>query len=435
MTSAPPARAVVVGSGPNGLASAITLARGGARVRVLEATTTPGGGMRSFLNERFGTVHDHCSAVHPLARLSPFFRRIGLQRSVEFVTPPRPFAQAMERGSGPLGRTVATFAGIATHAMLPPGAPLALGTGLLLGGAGLVAGWPIPIGGTQRITDFLVEHLEELGGEIECNRPVSPHDLPEEIETADLVLWDTDAELAHSAAGGVDRRSGQIGEAVTRRGPRRYGPGAAKADFVTNAPIPWSDARLSEAATVHVGGTWRQMASAERSVGHGVLAEHPVMLVSQPSVFDPTRAPRGLHTVWAYAHVPADSSVDPADLITREIERYAPGFSKTVLDARTSTAASMAEYNMNYVGGDIASGATRGLQLVTSGHAGVRPGSGLRGRLEGVATAPWTLPRRGWYLCSGTTPPGPGVHGMSGAIAASLALRQRRAEQSPRGRR
>lgn len=422
--------AVVVGSGPNGLAAAITLADAGLRVRVLEAADSPGGGLRSFRNERFGTLHDHCSAVHPLARISPFFRRFGLEREVRFVTPPRAWAQAMEADSGgasalpsaagPVSRSAASFAGVAAHAMLPPASPLALGTGALLGGAGLLSGWPIPVGGSQAIADALVRRAESLGVLIECGRRVDPADLPAELEAADLVFWDTDPAAAHRA--------------VSPGGPsssRRYGPGAAKADFVTSASIPWRDPRLRRAGTVHLGGAWGEVARAEREVNAGRLPAHPFSLVSQPSLFDPTRAPEGLHTVWAYAHVPHGSRADPAEIITREIERFAPGFAATVLDVTTTTAAGFPAFNPNCVGGDIASGATRGWQLLTSGTLARGPVSG-RGPVpgkrfqRGLLAAPWALPREGWFLCSGATPPGPGVHGMSGHIAARLALRELR---------
>ncbi|MDR6892032.1 hypothetical protein [Falsarthrobacter nasiphocae] len=334
--------------------------------------------------------------------------------------------------------------------MLPPHTPLALGTAALLGGTGLLAGWPIPRGGSQAIVDFLVRTLESLGGTIECNRRVDPGALPPEILSADLVLWDTDATTAHLAA-----------RPDTPAPPRRYGPGAAKADFVTNAPIPWSDPAMRQAGTVHLGGTWSDVSAAERAINSGRPAEHPVVLVSQPSLFDSSRAPAGLHTVWAYAHVPFGSRENPAEIITREIERFAPGFSATVLDVRTTTAEQLSEYNLNYVGGDIATGATRGLQMLTGGslrkaRAGESTGAaslgpaggpgldrGLRKSWRSVlssstrlrlpvhsllswparfAASPWTLPRPGWYLCSAATPPGPGVHGMAGYIAARLAL-------------
>lgn len=385
-------QAVVVGSGPNGLAAAITLAEAGVRVLVLEAEATPGGGLRSFRNEAFGTVHDHCSAVHPLARISPFFRRLGIEREVRFITPPAPFRQGMDPGAGPLRRAAGTFAGIAAHAMLPPGSPVALATGAALGGVGLALGWPIPEGGSQRIADALVRRLESLGGRIECGRRVAPEALPPEILEADLVLWDTDADLALTAAAGRPPRR-----------PRQYGPGAAKADYVTSAPIPWTDPRMARAGTVHLGDGWAEVSRAEKAVNAGRAAKHPVVLVSQPSLFDPTRAPAGLHTVWAYAHVPAGSDADPAAMITAEISRWAPGFEETILDVRTVSARGMAAGNGNYVGGDIASGATRGLQLLTTRHR---------------------LPRPGWFLCSGAAFPGPGVHGLSGVIAAKTALRQ-----------
>jgi phytoene dehydrogenase-like protein len=410
--------AVVVGSGPNGLSGAIVLARAGYAVTVLEASDRPGGGLKSFTHESYGTVHDHCSAVHPLARLSPFFRSLGLEDAVEFVTPSRAFAHPLGSddvnwpGPTPPGTGLerlrraavagaAAFGGVASHAMIPPSRPVAVATGALLGGAALTTGWPIPIGGSQRIADFLVHTLESLGGTVRCGARVRPATAPEdfpEIAAADIVLWDTDVRVAQEAASGVPAA------------PRRYGLGAAKADFVTSAPIPWRDARVAQAGTVHLGGPWSRIAASEKAAARGEHPERPVTLVSQPTRFDPTRAPLGLHTVWAYAHVPAHSTEDPRQIITREIERWAPGFADTVLDARCRTAEDIELHNANFVGGDIASGATQGLQLLTSG-------TGLN---------PWALPRPGWFLCSGATPPGPGVHGMSGVIAAQLALRSAR---------
>lgn len=407
--------AIVVGSGPNGLSGAIILARAGYLVTIIEAMDQPGGGLKSFKNEDFGTVHDHCSAVHPLARLSPFFRSLGLENKVKFVTPQSAFAHPLGSDDSAWsenlsGRTsllkevpqiarakIASFGGIASHAMIPPSQPVALATGILLGGAALTTGWPIPIGGSQGIADFLVHTFKNLGGSLQCGVHVHPKNVLEdfpEIEAADIVLWDTDVALAHEAASGRPSKT------------RRYGLGAAKADFVTNSPIPWRDSRLSNAGTIHLGGEWGRISSSEKAATRGKQPERPFTLVSQPTLFDPTRAPSGVHTVWAYSHVPAGSTEDPRKIITREIERWAPGFADTVLDARWKTAADLELHNPNYIGGDITAGATQGFQLLTSGT-----------RLN-----PWELPRAGWYLCSGSTPPGPGVHGMSGVIAAKLAI-------------
>lgn len=408
--------ALVIGSGPNGLSGAIVLAKAGYSVTVLEAAESPGGGLKSFKNEVFGTVHDYCSAVHPLARISPFFQSLGLERSVKFVTPPRSFAHPLgsynakwtnqnsqKFGLSRLRRAAisktASFGGVAAHAMIPPHSPVALATGILLGGASLTVGWPIPIGGSQRIADFLIHRFKGLGGTLRCGVQVRAESIFEdfpEIATADIVLWDTDVNLAYEAASGHPSVS------------RRYGIGVAKADFVTCSPIPWRDSRLVNAGTIHLGGTWSQISVAEKTAARGERPEHPFTLVSQPTLFDRTRAPEGIHTVWAYSHVPAGSTEDAGKIVTQEIERWAPGFKDTILDVRHRTAAALESHNANYIGGDITSGATQGFQLMTSG----------------VGINPWALPRPGWFLCSGATPPGPGVHGMSGVIAARLAIRK-----------
>lgn len=263
---------------------------------------------------------------------------------------------------------------------------------------------------------------------IECNRYVDPTDLPIEITSADIVLWDTDPELAYHASSP---------NSFSKRPGRRYGPGAGKADFVTDSPIPWLDHRFEKAGTIHLSGSWQEISKVEKSVNAGKIPDRPFVLVSQPSLFDSSRAPNGLHTVWAYAHVPNGMKDSPTSIIKKEIERFAPGFSKAILDVKSISANEYSHYNPNYVGGDITGGATRGSQLFTSGNfKGNDQSTALIAREsffsdmhnfpKRLIKEPWNLPKEGWYLCSGATPPGPGVHGMSGYIAAKLALSELR---------
>jgi phytoene dehydrogenase-like protein len=461
--------AVVVGAGPNGLAAAITIARAGRSVLVLEAATTVGGGMRSAASTEPGFVHDVCSTIHAFGAVSPFFASLPLaERGVRWIEPEVALAHPLDDGPaafavrsldetaaangggryrrlvgpavqrwdalapallGPLARvprhpfTLARFgvpallpatstarwldddrgaalvAGCAAHAILPLGHVTTTSFAIMLLASAHRGGWPVAEGGSQRIADALAAHLRSLGGEIRCNAPVrSMRDLP----AARAVLFDLVPRQVASIAG--DR----LPSRWRRRAERfRHGPGVFKIDYALDGPVPWLDAQCRRAGTVHVGGTLDDVRRAEAEVGEGRHPDRPFVLAAQASVCDPTRAPEGKHTFWAYCHVPAGSTVDMTDAIERQIERFAPGFRDVVLARRTTNSAQFATYNESYVGGDIAGGAHDGLQLV------LRPFAGR----------PYRTADDALFLCSASTPPGGGVHGMCGMHAAESALR------------
>ncbi len=399
--------AVVVGSGPNGLAAAIRLAESGISVTVYEASAIPGGGARSYINERFQTVHDACSAVHPLAICSPFFRRIGLVKAITFVQPEKPVGHPLYsdsegwvdncKGKKTFKQSLAEFAGIAAHAMCPLESPVALGTGVLLGGLAKTVGWPIIVGGTQKIVDYLLQYLSSFDAEVICDKEVTADNYEELLSNADIVLWDTDARLPWSIINGRSAAESN----------RKFRTAAAKIDFVTDASIPWREVDLLRAGTIHLGGTWRSIYRKEKETALGILQQRPFMLVSQPSLFDETRTPAGLHTVWSYAHVPTNEGGDLKSIMLAEMERWAPGFTETILDTKVTMPSDLEKYNPNYVGGNIFSGATTGMQFFRTGYK-CKPHSRKYGN---------------WFLCSAATLPGPGVHGMSGVLAATRALK------------
>ncbi len=464
--------AVVVGAGPNGLAAAIVLAQAGRSVQVLEAEPTIGGGTRSAAMTLPGFLHDICSAIHPLAIGSPFFgtlplREHGLelihspavlahplddgsaallQRSIEatgeslgpdaaawsalmsplvrqsvalgeevlgpFRIPRHPFLMtrfgmlalrsavglATSRFSGPHAR--ALFGGLSAHSMLRLDRPPSAAFGMLLGTFGHAVGWPLPRGGSQQVADALASHLRSLGGEIVTGRRVRTlADVPH----ARAVLFDLGPKQLLTIVG--DRFPSGYRKALMRY---RYGPGAFKLDYALDGPIPWRSAACAQAATVHLGGTLEEIAAAEAAVWRGEHPERPFVLLAQQSLFDPTRAPAGKHTLWAYTHVPNGSTFDMTDRIERQIERFAPGFRDRILARSVMTAADFERYNPNYVGGDINAGVQDLGQLFT------RPT---------IRLDPYTTPVRGLYLCSSSTPPGGGVHGMCGYHAARSALR------------
>ncbi len=468
--------AVVVGSGPNGLAAAITLARAGRSVCVFEAGDTVGGGMRTKALTLPGFVHDVCSAVHPLAVGSPFFRSLPLEHyGLEWIEPPTPLAHPLDDGSavtlersveataeglgadaaayqklmGPLAqewdaiieeilgplrpprhplalarfgahairsvaglakstfsgeRARALLAGIAAHGMLPLEQPPSAAFALVLGMAGHAVGWPIPRGGSQRIADALAGYLRALGGDIVTEHEVTSLDA---LPTARMILCDiTPRQLLRI---GGNRLPAHYRQQLERY---RYGPGACKVDWALDGPIPWQAEACGRSATVHVGGTLEEIAASERAAWKGVPSERPYALVTQPSLFDATRAPEGKHTAWAYCHVPAGSNVDMTEHIEAQIERFAPGFRERILARHTMTAKGMEAYNANYVGGDINGGVQDLRQLFT------RPT---------IRMVPYSTPARGLYLCSSSTPPGGGVHGMCGYFAARYAMRARAA--------
>jgi phytoene dehydrogenase-like protein len=465
--------AVIVGAGPNGLAAAITLARAGKQVLVLEAKETIGGGTRSAELTLPGFVQDICSALHPLGVASPFFRDLPLaQYGLEWVYPTASLAHPLDDGTavmlegtvaetaanlgpdaaayrrlmgplvdgwqgllddvlGPLRfpahplrmarfgatallpaatlarmvfrgeRARAVFAGMAAHAMIPLTQPATAAFGLILGLVGHAVGWPMAQGGSQRIADALGAHLESLGGEIVTDHPVQSNgDLPQ----AQATLFDTSPRGMVQIAG--DRLPAGYREALSRF---RYGPGVFKVDYALDGPIPWRAAECLRAGTVHIGGTLEEIAGAEAAVWRGEHPEWPYVLLAQQSLFDATRAPEGKHTAWAYCHVPHGSTVDRTDRIEAQLERFAPGFRERVLARHTFTAAEMEAYNPNYVGGDINAGIQDLRQFFT------RPV---------VRANPYTTPVRDLYLCSSSTPPGGGVHGLCGMYAAEAALRR-----------
>ena len=464
--------AIVVGAGPNGLSAAIELARAGLAVGLLEAKGTIGGGARSSELTLPGYVHDICSAIHPMAVISPFFRSLPIeQHGVEWVHPPASLAHPFEDGSAALlfrsvdetGQTLGAdqkayrnlmsplvanadiifneilrpvrfpgrpfamlhfgmnavrsaaglaasrfkehrakglFAGCAAHSMLPlqkPGSG-AIGLALLL--ASHLAGWPFARGGSQKIADSLAAHLTNLGGEIQLEHPVdSIRDLP----MPRCVLFDLTPRQVVSIA------NEQLPSSYSRKLSRfRYGPGSFKVDWALNGPIPWKAAECLLAATVHVGGRMEEIMASEDAAWNGRHSERPFVLVAQHTLFDSTRAPAGKHTGWAYCHVPHGSSMDMTEKIEMQIERFAPGFRDLIIARHTYSAIELERHNPNLIGGDIGGGANDLWQFIA------RPV---------LRFDPYATPNRSLYICSSSTPPGGGIHGMCGYWAARSALR------------
>jgi phytoene dehydrogenase-like protein len=461
--------AIVIGSGPNGLAAAIVIARTGRRVLVLEAEPRLGGGVRSAELTLPGFVHDICSAVHPFAAISPVFRTMPLGASgLEWIAPSAMLAHPLDDGSaalvhrsieetasgfgsdarsyrrlmqpivddwpllegavlGPLrmpkhplalarfglvalrsaesvarhafanDAARAMFGGIAAHSMLPLDRLLTAGVALVLGAMTHVAGWVLPRGGAQTLTDALAAHLRALGGEIVSGTPVrSIDDLP----PARAVLCDLSPKPLLRIAG---HRFPQWYRRKLER--YRYGMGVFKVDWALDAPIPWRNDACARAGTVHLGGTLQEIAQSEQQTWNGRPAQNPFVLLSQPTLFDPSRAPAGKHIAWAYSHVPHGSDVDMLPRIERQIERFAPGFRDRVLARSVMRPSDLERHNANLVGGDIAAGVTDIRQFFT------RP-----------TRRTYSTPVPGLYICSASTPPGVGVHGMCGYFAAQRAL-------------
>lgn len=465
--------ALVVGSGPNGLAAAIELARAGRSVRVLEAAETIGGGLRSAELTLPGFVHDVCSAIHPLAAASPFFRDLPLAaHGLELVDPPAPLAHPLDDGSAAvlersldetaagLGRDGAAwarllgplvddwevlmegalgpvrvprhpvalarfalkglrsstalaaaefrdeparalFGGMAAHALLPLTRSPSAAFGLVLALLGHAVGWPVVRGGTQRLADALAAHAAALGVELVTARPV--HSL-EDVPRARAVLLDVTPRQVVAIA--ADRLPPRYRRALERF---RYAPGAFKVDWALSEPIPWRAPVCARAGTLHLCGTLEEIAHAEEAVARGRHPERPYVLVAQQSLFDDTRAPAGQHTAWAYCHVPNGSTVDMTDAIEAQLERFAPGFRDVVLARAVHPPRELERYNANYVGGDVNGGLQDLRQLLT------RPAARV---------SPYATPVPGLYLCSASTPPGGGVHGLCGYFAARAALRR-----------
>jgi phytoene dehydrogenase-like protein len=466
--------AIVVGSGPNGLAAAITLARAGCSVLVYEANATIGGGARSAELTLPGFLHDVCSAVHPLAAGSPFFKTLPLERfGLEWIQPEIPLAHPLNSGTAaclhrdvettaeqlhadarayrrlmePLARdweklaseflqpmlhlprhpialarfgvpalcpttllskilfkhdpARALFAGIAAHSFLPLEAIASSAFALVLGTAAHAVGWPIPTGGSQSISNALAACLREFGGQIETNRRIENlNDLPKSrVALLDVSAWNF-LRIAGDKLPPAYRR---------RLESFRHGPGIFKIDYALSEPIPWKAEACRRAGTIHLGGTLDEIATAEREVTGGKIPERPFTLLAQQSLFDTTRAPHGQHTLWAYCHAPFDCNIDMSDRIESQIERFAPGFRDCVLARHKMGAADLEQANPNLAGGDINGGAANLTQLIA------RPI---------LSPTPYRTPLRGVYLCSASTPPGGGVHGMSGYHAACAALRE-----------
>ncbi|MGA5184746.1 phytoene desaturase family protein [Streptomyces pseudogriseolus] len=461
----------IVGSGPNGLAAAVTMARAGLTVEIHEQAPTMGGGLRGEALFDSEVRHDLCAAVHPMAAASAFFRAFDLEaRGVRLLQPPIPYAHPLDGGVaafayrdlaetrdrlGPDGqRWYRLMAPLVRHSSgvtdfllsgqrsLPadPAAPLYLGPrvlGQLLRGNGLrteaaralltgvaahavgrlpglpagaiamllghlahASGWPLPQGGSHRIAEALADDLTAHGGVVHTGRRVT--DLAE--LDAQVIMLDTTPRGLLAMAG--DRLPPRYRRALERF---RYGPGAAKADFLVSEPVPWADPEVGRAGTVHLGGTRADILATENAAARGLAAEEPFVLLVDPAVTDPGRAVGGRRPIWAYAHVPNGDTRDPVPLITRRIERYAPGFTDTVIAARGVSAAAYESHNPNYPGGDIGAGALTLTQSV------FRPTP---------AWNPYRTPLPGVYLCSASTPPGPSVHGMCGHLAALAALRR-----------
>jgi phytoene dehydrogenase-like protein len=464
---------VVVGSGPNGLAAAIAIARTGRSVTVYEANDEIGGGARSAALTLPGFVHDVCSAFHPMGAVSPFFNSIRLSEyGLRWIQPDAPLAHPFDDGSavvlersvdvtasqlgtdgdawrdlfapfvsrwdrvfletlGPLvhvprypfllvrfglsamrsARALtrrfrneparALFGGLAAHSFLPLEQTFTAAFGMVMGITAQSVGWPIAAGGSARIADALAAHLASLGGVIVTGRRVQQMaDLP----TARAYLFDTSPAQLDLIAG--DRLSVGYRRALHRY---RRGPGVFKLDYAIDGPIPWRAAECLRAGTVHLGGTFDEIAAGEREVWRGGHAERPFVLVGQQSLFDDTRAPSGKHTVWAYCHVPNGSTFDMTSRVEAQLERFAPGFRDRVLKRAVSMPADLERRNANDAGGDISNGAHTLPQLL------MRPT---------WAIDPYPTSARDIYLCSAATPPGGGVHGMCGYHAARSALRR-----------
>lgn len=443
--------AVVVGAGPNGLAAAVVLAEAGREVLVVEARDTPGGGARTKELTLPGFRHDVCSAIHPMGPATPFLtgRDLGIEwcrpevdvthpfddgsaASLESVGPrwntlfdpirkewddiagdmlgpqlrvPRHPIDFLRMGvrSLPPATTVARwlgtrdgslFIGAAAHANTHLGRPLSATAGVALFAAGYVGGWPCARGGSQAITDAMVDRLQRLGGTIECDREITRFD---ELPPAGAYVFDTSAWSLRDICG--DR--------VPSFDSFRRGGGSFKVDYALDGPVPWTNEESRRAGTVHLAGTWGEVAHGEREVFKGRIPDRPYVLVAQQSIFDDTRAPEGKHTLWAYCHVPNGSTVDMTERIERQIERFAPGFRDLVLARHVIAPADLERHNPNMPGGDIAVGAPDGFQVL------------FRPR---VARDPYRMAENIW-LCSAATPPGGGVHGLCGLQAARSVLR------------
>ncbi len=468
-------KACVVGAGPNGLAAAIVLAQAGLQVDVLEAQSTPGGAARTLELTLPGFQHDFGSAVYPLGAGSPFFSSLPLRNhGLEWIHSPAALAHPLDDGTavmlerdlgetrdslgidGPAWdklmrpfaerwtefapevlrpvpfiprhpwlmarfgmvvlrsaravagrfrkeRTRALFAGLAAHSFLSLDEPLSAAFAILMAAPAHAVGWPIPRGGAQSLTNALCGYLSTFGSKVKTSSPVDNlAALANVFPKYDLTLCDLTPRQLVEIAGG------RLSERYKRRlGKYRYGAGVFKVDYALNAPIPWKAPDCLRAATVHLGGTFDQIAASEKAIRMGQNADRPFVLLAQPSLFDSTRAPAGKHTAWAYCHVPNGSKVNVLDKLEDQIERFAPGFREYVLARRVFSPADLETMDANLVGGDIGGGAMEIRQFL------------FRPTWRHYATS-----ARDIYICSASTPPGGGVHGMCGYHAAKMALSQ-----------
>ncbi|HEV7951294.1 MAG TPA: NAD(P)/FAD-dependent oxidoreductase [Glaciihabitans sp.] len=462
----------VVGAGPNGLAAAVTMARAGLKVRVFERNSAIGGGARTAELTLPGFHHDICSAVHPMALASGFFQRFRLQDRIELVLPEISYGHPLDGGRAgiayrDLARTAeglgvdgpawaslfgplvdraqklaeftgsnllaiprhpltmmlfglrmleqgspawntrftgeaapAMFSGVAAHSIRPMPSPSTAAAALTLGTYAHARGWPVPVGGSGAIINAMADDLRAHGGEIVVDAEIASVD---ELPPSRATLLDVTPRALLAMTG--DRLPARYASVLENFS---YGNAVAKVDFALSGPVPWTNPKLHGAGTLHVGGTRDEIAAAEADVARGRHSDNPYVLVAQPSSFDSTRAPAGSHVLWAYTHVPKNSDIDQTEAIIRQLERFAPGFRDLILATASRTAKDMENYNPNYIGGDIAAGAPGVVQLV---------------RRPVLSTEPWRTPLAGIYLCSSSTPPGPGVTGLPGVHAARSALR------------
>jgi phytoene dehydrogenase-like protein len=471
----PATDAVVVGAGPNGLAAAITIAREGRSVTVLERAADVGGGARSAELTLPGFVHDVCSAVHPFGRTSPFFREANLERhGLRWVEPPAAFAHPLDDGRafivtrdvdataaqlgrdrdayrglvGPLVRGFgelipdilapfhiplrprravrlarfgfhalqpatwlarrfrdaparAVLAGAAAHSVLRLDEPISGAAALVMLGSAHHDGWPFPEGGAGRVSEALAAELRALGGTIDTGREVTAL---EDMPRAKVALFDTSPRALERAASSrlPERYRGKLRN-------YRYGPSVFKLDIAIEGPIPWRNEAVGRAGTVHLGGTFEEIARGEADAASGRVNDRPFVLLAQQSPFDRSRAPGNGNTVWAYSHVPHASTVDYTEIILRQIERFAPGFRERILKVAATTPAELEAYNPNNIGGDMSGGRIDLRQLFTRPVARVDP---------------YSTPDPRLFLCSSSTPPGGGIHGMCGWHAAHSVLRR-----------
>lgn len=465
------AKADVIGSGPNGFAAAIRLQENGYPTTIYEAKNSIGGGMRSAEITLPGFMHDICSAIHPLAIGSPFFKTLPLRKyGLEWIQPEVPLAhpfdeeppalleRSIEATGCSLGedakayknlmesfvtnwpllenavlgalhfpshpillaklafkalrscssltrqtfqgkRARALFAGLSAHSMMPLNWSLTAGFGLILAILGHAVGWPLPRGGSQKIADALTEHFKTLGGKIVTDFEVQDlKQLPEALHFFDV----TPKQLLNIVKDNFPNRY------IERLKKYRYGPGIFKMDWALDRPIPWKSPECLKAGTIHLGGTLEEIELSESLVWENKIPEKPFVLLAQPSLFDKTRAPENKHTAWAYCHVPSGTTVDMSERIESQIERFAPGFRDCILAKSVKGPKDLEKYNSNYVNGDINGGVQDLSQFVT------RPIASLH---------PYFTPLKNVVICSSSTPPGGGVHGMCGYNAVNSFLK------------